>query len=249
MRYLLICLTLLAPLAASAATPAARQGLTVSPVQTTLAAGQRATSVTMSNGTTEEKVIQAEVVRWTHVNGEDHYEPATDLLVNPPLFKLPPNASQIVRVGYAKVPPPGEREMQYRLYLQEVPVQANGPAAEGGGGAQLKMLLRLGVPVFVAPASPAPEALQWHAQRKGADVELQLTNAGNTHVRAAEIALGPHGGAVEQFARASTFAYVFPGETHSWVLQPVLASTQRQLTVQVRTDKGETRVEIPLASP
>ncbi|HVT35489.1 MAG TPA: fimbria/pilus periplasmic chaperone [Nevskiaceae bacterium] len=245
MRKMLIGLLLLgAGCVCAATTP--REGLTVSPVQTTLEPGQRATSVTMVNSTDDNKVIQAEVMRWTHVDGQDHYEPAGELLVNPPLFKLAAGASQIVRVGFAQPPAGREREVQYRLYLQEVPSQdQQAPFA----GAQLKMLLRLGVPVFVAPAAIQAESIKWRAIRRGSDIELQLTNASNAHVRAAEVALGPHDGKPEDFVHANSFAYVFPGETHSWTLQPNWPSAQKQLTVQARTDRGETRVSIPLEAP
>ena len=46
-----------------------------------------------------EVLVQAEVMLWEQVDGEDRLTPTRDLLVSPAVFTLPPNGSQLVRVA------------------------------------------------------------------------------------------------------------------------------------------------------
>ncbi|MGH8519634.1 MAG: fimbrial biogenesis chaperone, partial [Panacagrimonas sp.] len=111
--------------AAIACTPGQAQpaagGFTVSPIRLEMQAGARAVSLQLGNGAERTKTVQVEAVRWTQVDGQDRYEPAPELVVNPPLFRIAPGARQIVRAGFRGGAPAAEVERAYRLYLQELP--------------------------------------------------------------------------------------------------------------------------------
>src|SRR5712671_4086345 len=98
MRAALIGALLLATTFAHGQPPSG--GFTVSPVRLDLAPGARATSITLSNDADRPKTVQVQAVRWTQVDGEDHYDPVTDLVVNPPVFRIAAGARQIVRAGF-----------------------------------------------------------------------------------------------------------------------------------------------------
>ncbi|HKY91750.1 MAG TPA: molecular chaperone [Nevskiaceae bacterium] len=206
MRALLLGALLLAASAASASPG----GFTVSPVRLDLAPGARATSITLLNDGDLPKTVQVEAFRWTQVDGEDRYEPVTDLVVNPPVFKLSPKGRQVIRAGFRGGAPSGAQEIAYRLYFQELADDTS--AFEGG----LRMLLRIGVPLFVAPASTAPATTAWRVIGAGTpDAQLEVANHGNTHLRLSSLAVLDRDGRTFDLPG---FAYVLPGQTRRWTL-------------------------------
>jgi fimbrial chaperone protein len=138
--------------AVDAGAPAAFDSL----IRLDLSAGTKTAALTVRNDA-QEVLVQAEMMLWEQVDGEDRLTPTRDLLVSPAVFTLPPNGSQLVRVALRHVPADVTRELAYRLILQEVPQPAN-PDAAG-----LRVTLRLSVPVFVATAGATGPDLAWSA--------------------------------------------------------------------------------------
>ncbi len=219
-------------------------GITVSPVRVDFGAAQRSAAVTITNGNAE-RVVQVEAFHWRRSQGEDLYTPTDDLIVNPPLFKLAPGAKQVVRVGLAA--PGGSRaeERAYRIYFQEVPEQS----AATAGGARLQMVLRLGVPVFVAP-DPVRTELRWSARRTADGFRLQLNNTGNVHARLSDLAVAlpaaTPADSRQPIANAPALRYVFPGETSAWTFQLNGPITAQVLRVTAQGENGTINAEIPL---
>lgn len=226
--------------AAGAQEPTVRPGITLNPVRLDLMAGQRATSITVSNGSAEEKTFQVSPKRWMHVNGAEEYAPANHLIANPPLFRLAPGASQIVRIGTLKPIPRLEREETYRIYFEEVPL------AQNAASSQLRLLLRFGVPLFIRPAEVTAQKLEWRASLKdGNTVRLQLQNHGNVHVRASDVALHAPGPGTE-ISKANGFAYLFAGETFFWELPLNSPVRPDRMRVTAYTGEGAVDAELPL---
>ena len=117
----------------------------ISPIRLDLSATARTAALTVRNDD-REALVQAEIMLWEQVDGQDRLTPTRDLLVSPAVFTLPPNGSQLVRVALRSPPADATRELSYRLILQEVPQTAS-PGFSG-----LQVALRLSVPVFVAIA-------------------------------------------------------------------------------------------------
>ncbi len=140
--------------------PAHAGSFSVSPTRLELSATVQSAAVTMRNDE-REALVQAEVMLWEQVDGEDRLTPTRDLLVSPAVFTLPPNGSQLVRVARRNVPADSTRELSYRLVLQEVPQPAN-PEFSG-----LQVTLRLVLPVFVATTGTTGPALAWSAEDSG----------------------------------------------------------------------------------
>lgn len=198
-RFLLAAWILLLNSAAQAG------ALTVNPIRLELAGGQAATSLTVGNAADGPTTVQVSVQVWQHRDGIDVLEPATGRdapLVTPPIFRLAPGGSQIVRIGFASRTAPVE-EGRWRLVVEEVPQPEAVPVAL----TRIATRLRLSLPLFRRPAAPQPAlAWQWSDDRRA----LLVENRGNTTERI-DRALVADGDA-EATALAGP-VYLFPGET------------------------------------
>ncbi|HTS20915.1 MAG TPA: molecular chaperone [Casimicrobiaceae bacterium] len=205
----------------------------VNPIRIEMARGATTSSITVRNDGDEPVVVQASVLAWTQDNGQDVYTPTTEALVTPPIMTIPAGAEQIVRVGLRRGPDP-QRELTYRLYLQEVPP----PPKPGFTG--LQVALRVGLPVFVAPAVPGVRRLEWSAQIVSDSIRLAAENTGNTHVQVTDFELrAPN--AAEPIARESSLAYVLAGQRRQWTLPAPYGqvSAARELRLKAYTDAGD----------
>ena len=232
-------LTVLLLSISAAAVAAAPGGISISPVLLKLNAGQASIAVTVRNDTDQTKVFQADPVSWRHQDGADVLQATPAIIASPPLFRLAPGARQVLRVGLADAPAAQQNEKTYRIFLQEIPDQS-----VKEGGTQLRMLLRFGLPLFIAPDKPAPESLVWHARRRAAGIELEVTNIGNVHARLSELAVTPQG--TTTTLPVDGFVYVFAGESHHWTLTPPKNWSGTMLKRSVRTDQGVSSADLPL---
>lgn len=194
---------------------AAAAGLQVTPLRVHLSADSPAGALTLRNHGDRPRVIQAEVVRWTQEAGEDVHADTEDVLVTPPIFTLEPGESQVVRMGYTAGN--GEAgaaiEQAYRIYLQE------SPPPDEAEGAQLQLLLRLGVPLFIAPEGREQTALQWTVEPLAeGGLEIRAANQGNVHtlIQELRVAAGTPDSDERRVATLGTHRYLLPGQASSW---------------------------------
>ena len=209
----------------------------VSPVGLSLSAAHSTGVVTVTNNSNTVSVVQLQTVAWSQVNGDDVYTPSRELLATPPIFTLPAGGKQVVRLGF-KGKVQGQQESAYRLFLQEVP-----PPAESGG-AGLTVLLRVGIPVFVASVAAAAPELHWSAQHLSAtDLRVAVVNQGGAHAHLGKLTLdsGPGGAPLAEQAGG----YVLPGAQHAWVfkLEKPLADSAA-LSVTAETELGKLHAQL-----
>jgi fimbrial chaperone protein len=247
MRRLLACLAGLTTLSAGAA------DIGVLPVGLSLTARQDRQAITVTNQGNEPVVMQVEPVAWSQTGGEDQYTATQDLLVNPPLFNMAPGKSQIVRVGLRHAPP-GGREVAYRLFLREVrsasASAAPVAAGEDADARQIRVLLELRLPVYVAPANVLP-AQQWRARRTpDGNITVEVVNTGNVHLVVAELKLRAVEASTDTPPLAALKASntVLPGQSHHWELGPEPAASGHHITLEVVTDHGSQHVALDLGS-
>lgn len=225
--------------------------LAILPVGLSLASSNAKGMITVSNRGKESIVIQAEAVSWTQENGKDQYAPTRELLVNPPLFTIPPGRSQILRVGLRQ-PPSFKQETAYRLLLREVPppLPSNTQIDEGKQG-NVRVLLQVRLPVYITPAAPL-RILQWQAQRNAnGTVALKLSNTGNVHTLVSELKLRSADAATDSapLATVKTNDVVFPGQGHDWELSPQTKLQGQRFILEVKTDRGQQNVPLDLGPP
>ena len=215
---------------------AAGASLEVNPVRLTLSAAQPVAALTVRNAGTQPTSLHLQVMAWTQTDAADHYAATRELLVTPPIFTLAPGAVQTVRVGLRRPVDP-ERELAYRLYLQEIP---DSVAADGTG---VRIVLRIGVPVFVPPRAPAAPLLRWRAQRDAGAIVLHAQNTGKSHARIVELKFLSG----SQMVAETTAAYVLAGQSWRWRLAvSQIPAAGTQLRVSAKTDTGDVNADVTL---
>jgi fimbrial chaperone protein len=213
----------------------------VNPIRVDLSRGATNTAITVRNDGAEPVVVQSNIVGWSQENGQDVYAPTPEALVTPPIMTVPAGGEQIVRVGLRRLPDP-QRELTYRVYLQEVPP----PPKPGFSG--LQVALRVGLPVFVAPLAPPVRRLEWSVQvRPDGAVVLKAENTGNAHVQITDFELRSSA-AGEPVAHESSLAYVLAGQRRQWTLSAAAdrVKSARELRLKAFTDAGEIDTAIPV---
>lgn len=227
----------------------------VQPVRLAFAKGQDRHAITVTNRGPDALSMQIDPVSWAQEDGQDHYAPTRDLLVNPPVFTIPAGKSQVVRVGLrrAPTPAPAAQETAYRLLLREVPPAGAAPADTAGGSpGSVRVLLQLRVPVYVAPTQVA-RGEQWRARRSAdGGLELTVANTGNVHMVVTDLQLrAPQAQAsAAPIAQLKANAAVFPGQSHTWRLRREDGAIDlAQLSLDVTTDQGPRRVPLDLDRP
>ena len=194
---------------------AAAASLDVSPIRANFAAGQRSHVVTVRNTGDKDISVQADPVDWSQdSDGTDVYTPAGNLLVVPRIFTIAAGDEQIVRLGRVSAKT-ADTEGSHRVFFTEL-----APAAGDGESPGLSMRLRLGIPVFVAPAGePEPRLDLVSTEQIPEGVAVVLSNQGNVHIQVLDISghmLGPD---QRDAISARVTAYLLPGTTRKFALR------------------------------
>jgi fimbrial chaperone protein len=211
-------------------------GFHVQPVRMELPAGKTSTVLTVTNPSDQALRLQAEAFHWRQVAGEDVLEPAPGLLLNPPIFEIKPGAKQLIRLGFKPgYVPPVAREASYRILLSQLPVDDAASATPQG----VRLLFRLNLPVFLAPAAPPRVEPVWQVESG----QLVLHNAGNRHLQLHRVLMRDESGGQWDLP----MRYVLAGSTIRW---PLPADRQgRTLSLEASSNVGDltSRVALPVA--
>jgi fimbrial chaperone protein len=239
------CAALAAALVACALACAGAQAgsFQVNPIRVDLSAAATSAAITVRNDGAEAVVVQASVLAWSQADGADAYAPTSEALATPPIATIPAGGEQILRVGLRRAPD-RDRELTYRLFLQEVPP----PPQPGFTG--LQVALRIGVPVFVAPAAPAAMPLDWRARlERDGTIRVSARNGGNVHHRLVGLELRVPGEANGgPLAGAASLAYVLAGQVREWLLAAPGERVRfaNELALKAFTDAGEIEAAVRL---
>lgn len=186
-----------APLLAAA--PAWAGGLEVVPVKVGLSRGAPNALVSLKNDSTDETRYQVELFAWgEHRDGTMDLSPSKDLVVFPGLFALKPGEQRNLRVGalptlFAPV------ERTYRLFIQELP-----PEQRPLGVVGVRVLTRIGIPVFLTPVAPATaRSTLTDLSAAGGKLSFTLRNGGNVHLRPSAVKAVAQGSAGDVIADRS----------------------------------------------
>jgi fimbrial chaperone protein len=243
MRFQQVMVSVLASAAALWLPPASAGSFGISPLRLEFSGPARTAALTVRNDEDAPALIQVETLLWTQDDGQEKLDPTTDLLVSPTVFTLPPKGTQLVRVALRSSPDP-TRELSYRVILQEVPPEAS-PDFTG-----LRVALRLSIPLFVAPTTPAKQDLAWSAtyDTTGAIV-VRADNGGGAHARVLGLTLTPESGTGPAL-QDTVATYVLPGQYRTWTLKnnnktrdDSTASAARY-RLKANTEQGEVVAEL-----
>jgi fimbrial chaperone protein len=197
-------------LLAAALSPAAAPAIgrfDINPVAITFAPGETSASVQITNDGTAAQELEIGVKSWTRSDGRDEGDPTDDIIASPSIFIVAPGQTQLVRLGPAR-DLSGDVERTYRLVATEVPA--------AGGPATMQTILRLRLPVFIAPHTVVSTPLVWQVTRDDASRLIVSTrNDGNVHRRIRSVRITSGGRVVFDNVVA---AYVLAHQTRQWLV-------------------------------
>jgi fimbrial chaperone protein len=157
-----------------AASSARAAGLQVIPVLVELSAREPRAIVVLRN--TADATVRLELTAslWEQTpSGQMRLAPAPEITVYPPLLEIAPREERKVRLSTSA--PFGAKEQSYRLFIQELP-PAEKPAAKVG----VRLLTRIGIPVFLSPARPELKGEIVDGRVEGGHLRFSLKNTGTT---------------------------------------------------------------------
>jgi fimbrial chaperone protein len=221
---------------------AVAQPLEVTPTLVELSQDARAVLVTLRNASAEPVRYQVAVFAWDQdVRGEMKLAPTTDLQFFPSVLSIAPGEKRNLRVA-ASVPA-GAAERSYRLFVEQLPDAARAANA-------VRVLTRVGIPVFVEPATRVVRAEATALVLSGRRFTFTLRNTGNVRIRPDLVrAVGRDAAGTILFDEKLPAWYVLAGGERSYdVAVPEAACAGvRTLTAEIAVAKGA--VEGKLAVP
>lgn len=214
--------------------------ISIMPVAVHLSSGNDRTMVQIVNQGQDAVVLHAEAIAWHRDGGIDKDAPTSDLIVNPPVFTIAPGRTQIVRVGLRRNTE-SDREMTYRMVMREVPTPADAQSQRLNG--QVRVLVALRVPVYVAPTAVRREQ-RWHARiDEDGQLVAQVSNTGNVHYKVGSVRVLGDTEPATVVAQGPQ-SVLFPGEVRSFRLRAPAVPTQKPLALEVRTEFGMQHVAL-----
>lgn len=190
----------------------------VEPTRVELSARAPAGALVISNGGTTSMRLQASVFRWyDDPDGTSRLAPAPEIVVRPSIFEVAAGQSRTLRVGTTAAPEPLERS--YRVFVEELPDRRAQPAA------QIQVLMRIGVPVFIAPHR-AEVKLITAARIAGPRAQLTVRNEGTRRAKLAKVSVAAMRDGRERWRREATGWYV-------------LARRERTFAIDLGADRCE----------
>jgi fimbrial chaperone protein len=190
----------------TATAPALAGRFSVAPIRIDFSGALRIGAVTVTSEDDHPLVFKNSPSLWTqNADGGDVYTPTSDLVVTPPLLRVEAGEPRIVRIGTLREP--GDVERSYRVFLEE-----QAPANPEGTGATIAVVIKFGVPVFVAPQSERVAGIAEVVEHKPGRVTLQIKNSGNVHFNVETITA--NGVAVKDVSSW----YLLPGTTRRYDL-------------------------------
>ncbi len=216
-------------LLAGAVLPLRAGNFAVNPVRVELSLRQLHSTLKIANGGDEKVTVQVHAVSWGKGGNDESLEDTNDVIVNPPIFTIAPHQTQLIRLGLREFKA-SAAEQTYRLIVEEVPPPLK-PDFNG-----LRTLLRISIPVFVAPPQPAHPLLLWQVRSEPDGPILSVQNRGTGHIQLKQISVSraPGGQPIFTGVRA---VYVLPGGQAEWHINGVETGSG-ELLIRAATDHG-----------
>ena len=227
---LLLCLALSQAEAGWAAT------FTVNPVQVFLSARARSAILTLRNTSDETLRFQLDVFAWDqNERGEMSLQPTRDIVFFPALLTLAPGEERNVRVG--STAPAGPVEKTYRLFIEELRPPAGAVLPAG----QVRVLTKVGIPIFIDPVQPKSSAQVDGARLRDGQLSFEVRNTGTVHFVVQGVRLtGYDAGGQRVLEGALDGWYVLPGGVRRYELPlpPADCPKVRSLGIEVQTTRA-----------
>ncbi|HET7707831.1 MAG TPA: fimbria/pilus periplasmic chaperone [Thermoanaerobaculia bacterium] len=210
----------------------------VNPIRVSFDAANTSALLTLTNESTEELRFQLTVSQWKQApgTGEMQLTPTDDIRFFPTLLTLKAGEERKVRV--ASNVKQGPVEKTYRIFFEELPGLKTAAAP---AGASVKIITKMGVPIFVAPENRKAQADIASAAVKGGKLAFDVRNSGNVHfVLLSARATGLDREGKILFDKQREGWYVLSGDTRTYELDLTGKECSNLATVrfEMQTDIG-----------
>jgi fimbrial chaperone protein len=187
---------------------------TVNPTQIFLSGKTTTALLTLRNDSDETLRFQLTAFAWQQTpTGELSLAPTQDVVFFPALLTLAPKEERRIRVGATVGVAAQERT--YRIFVEEL------PSADGERANAVRVLTKMGIPIFIRPAKEVATAdLRELAVKKGA-LSFSLGNRGSVHFVPQRVVVS---------AVTASGERVFEEELKAWY---ILAGGRRDFTVAI----------------
>lgn len=226
----------LAPLCAGAA------GLDVTPVRIELTGKTPSALLTLRNTEASPARFQIRAYSWDESpSGGMILGETSDLQVFPALQQLGPKEERKIRLGTTAKP--GARERSWRIFIEELP-----SAVEAEDKNRIRVLTRIGIPVFLAPSAPAASG-ELRLGRAGGRVEVRLRSTGTIRIQPSDVTLVLLGdGDAKVHEQALSPWYVLSGGERVYPVDvpPALCAKARRAVATATLDKGQIQAILAL---
>jgi fimbrial chaperone protein len=211
------------------------QQVSVSPLRITFKNDQQSEIVTIRNTSKQMFTIQPKVLRWSQKDGQDVHEASRDVIVAPPIIDVPAGETQVIRLAL-KRPPEANKELSYRLFIQQV------VAPQKLNSTGLSLAWNLSLPIFVLPIDTTTKPdLQWIGSVSGKTMTLTATNSGGAHIQVKKVRVETSAGISE----SGQMFYLLPTQQLKLAV-PVPGGLGKSVVLVADTDAGELKQEVVL---
>lgn len=226
---------------------AAASTFQVNPVQLYLGPGKMSALLTIQNQSSDTLRFQITTNSWGQSpRGDMELGPTEDVVFFPALLTVEPGKSRNIRVA---VPKGAEAvEKTYRIFVKELP-PAEKPAVKENRS-EVRVLTRMGIPIFVQPAKIARSGSIDKIRMDGGSLKFEVRNGGNVAFTLGSVRVeGTSEDGASTFAKESTGWYVLAGGVREYEIPLPAADCRRtkRLSVVASTDRNTYEASLEVA--
>jgi len=214
----------------------------VNPIRITLTPQGASSLVAVRNEGSDRLRLQVDFYAWDQSKqGEMILNPTDDLVVYPSLLTVDAGNERNVRVGTKS--PVVSKEKSYRIFFEELP-----PATKRVDSG-IRILTRIGVPIFVQPQRPKPHALIENLGVHKSEILFEVINPGNVHFIPRAIRIkGTDSTGINALERNLDPWYILAGGSRQYRLEisPSDCSKIKDLTLEVELEERILRQQFSL---
>jgi len=208
----------------------------VTPIRIDLSSRVSSALMTLTNDSKDELRFQISAFEWSQAQGTGEMKlvPTKDVVFFPALLTVKQGEERKVRVGTTVKS--GEIEKTYRIFFEELPPLVT---PETTTGSEVKIITKLGVPVFIAPVKTLSVGEVTNASMSDGKLAFDVRNNGNIHFLARSVkvtGLDAAGKPVVEKQREGW--YVLRGDSRRYDLEfkPEECQTLKTVRITVETD-------------